>query len=106
MPVSLRWFTLLWALYTVFAPPGLPSCWLERSACEVHPHPDGHPERAHSHEYLLDDMQAVGAALPARLIPAGLLIQLLQHVTVTVDLDGPGFSPRTWEPLFDPPPPR
>ncbi len=102
----LRWFTLLWAIYTMFAQPGLPSCWLEQKACEAHPHPDGHPERPHSHGYLFDDMQASGAAIPQHITPAHMILRLLQQVNITWNLRQPAFSTITWFALAEPPPPR
>ncbi len=97
---------VFWAIYTIFAQPGLPSCWLERKACEVHPHPDGHPERPHSHEYLFTDMQAAGAAIPQQLIPANLLLRLLQSIAISIHLHQPTFSEQAWIALAEPPPPR
>ncbi len=102
----LRWFTLFWAIYTMFAQPGLPPCWLERKACEVHPHPDGHPERPHSHGYLFEDMQAAGAAIPQTITPAHMILRLLQQVHITWKLHQPAFSISTWSAMADPPPPR
>ncbi len=106
MSKLLRWFTVFWAIYTIFAQPGLPSCWLERKACEVHPHPDGHPERPHSHQYLFDDMEAAGLALPQQVIPASLLLRLLQHSAISWNLHQPTFTKLGWVVVFDPPPPR
>jgi hypothetical protein len=103
---SLRWFVILWAVYTIFAQPGLPSCWLERIACESHPHPDGHPERPHSHQYLFDDMQAAGAAIPEQVVPAQLILSLLQQINITWNLHQPTFSIHAWSAATDPPPPR
>jgi hypothetical protein len=105
-PILFRWLTALWAIYTIFAPPGLPSCWLERKPCEAHPHPDGHPERSHPHFYLVDDMQAAGTALPQQVTPAGLLLRLLQHISISTYLHRPASSSQPWLALADPPPPR
>jgi hypothetical protein len=58
-------------------PPGLCPCWLMFDPAAHHPHFDGHAERPHSHEYLLDyfQSQTVGAA-PVASLPAASLIAL------------------------------
>ena len=46
---------LLWAIYTIVAPPGLPACWLEAVPCEFHVHfGQEHADPPHSHAYLYD----------------------------------------------------
>lgn len=98
---------LLLVVVTALAPPGLPACWLELEPCTLHPHPAHHPDVPHSHEYLLEDVQAVpAAAVPSVVIPAYLLIALLGQSSVW-------FKDRRvitlcsgWKCLVDPPPPR
>jgi hypothetical protein len=100
------WFTIFLAVYTFFAPAGLPSCWLEKKACEIHPHPGGHAELPHSHEYLFEDMQADGVAIPEQAIPTGLLLRFLQQVSISWRLYQPEYSSMVWSALFEPPPPK
>ena len=60
----IRLAILLWAVYTIFAQPGLPACWLEAVPCEFHVHfGHGHADVPHSHTYLYDLVQGQ-ASLP------------------------------------------
>lgn len=42
------------AIFIALAQPGVCSCWLMVDVAHNHPHPDGHPERPHAHDYLAD----------------------------------------------------
>ena len=73
-----RTFILWLAVYTLFAQPHLPACWLMNHPCEVHPHPDHNENLPHSHEYLLDLLDGVPAdARPETLGASALLLALL-----------------------------
>jgi len=51
----LRLALVLWAVYTMFAPPGLPACWMEKEPCEFHTHfSQEQAETPHTHYYLID----------------------------------------------------
>ena len=52
----LQVFVVCMAAYTIFAQPGMPPCWLEKTACEIHPHFSREQEEDphHSHLYLID----------------------------------------------------
>ncbi len=106
--LTLRVFTLVWAGYTALAQPGLPACWLERHACEIHIHlSKEQAESPHSHGYLFDLASADGApALPSLLIPVGLLLALLFGRLVLRELISPMPAQAIWESLLEPPPPR
>lgn len=67
----------LYLLCLVLTPPGVCPCWLMFDPAEHHPHPDGHPERPHTHDYLLDYFRSQTAvAVPDLSLPAALLIAL------------------------------
>ena len=69
---------LFLASYTAFAQPGLCPCWLLRDVRHYHPHLDNHPERPHSHGYLLELFNAETVAIaPSLPLPARTLILLL-----------------------------
>jgi hypothetical protein len=101
-----RWLIIFWALFTFFAQPGTPACWLEKTACEAHPHPDGHPERPHSHQYLFDDTQSTSSTVPQRTIPAWQYLKMLRENSIARQLHQPAITLHGWEVSFEPPPPR
>jgi hypothetical protein len=98
----------LWIGYIALAQPGIPACWLEAHACEIHIHFSKHQaETPHSHDYLLDLAKAQGApALPTLLIPASLLIALLSCSRVFRQVVFPVTEKYFWKALPDLPPPR
>jgi hypothetical protein len=106
--LTLRVFTLVWAGYTALAQPGIPACWLERHACEIHMHfSKEQADSPHSHGYLFDLASAEGAsALPTLLIPVGLLLALLFGSLVLRELVSPTPAQALWESLVESPPPR
>jgi hypothetical protein len=104
----LRFFVFLWIGYISLTQPGLPACWLEVHACEIHVHFSQHQaEIPHSHDYLLDLAKAQGApALPTLLIPASLLIALLFDSRVFRQVIFPVIEKYFCKTLPDLPPPR
>jgi hypothetical protein len=106
--LTIRVFTLVWAGYTVLAQPGIPACWLERHACEIHIHlSEEQAKNPHTHGYLFDLASADGApALPSLLIPLNLLLALLFGRLVLRELISPMPAHTLWEAYLDPPPPR
>jgi hypothetical protein len=103
-----RLLILLWAGYTALSQPGIPPCWLEARACELHPHFGArHAGSPHSHEYLFDQSMATTAlGLPALLIPASLLIELLFLSPLLRSPMSPACRERSWLAPLEPPPPR
>jgi hypothetical protein len=72
--------TLLFAFMAGFmslAQPGICPCWLLNDVHDIHPHPAGHPEIPHSHDYLFA-MFASAPALPPSLPlePPSVLLDL------------------------------
>jgi hypothetical protein len=104
----LRVLIIIWAGYTALAQPGLPPCWLEARACEIHPHfSRQHAESPHPHDYLFDLAEATAsAALPILLIPMSLLIELLFLSPLLRTTGSPAVIEWTWVSPLEPPPPR
>lgn len=99
---------LFLAGFTMVAQPGLCSCWLLEDVATNHPHPDGHPERPHSHDYLFEMfVSGLVAPPPQTLIPAGLLVAHLAsqglHRPAATLSRAPAIG---WQPAIEPPPPR
>jgi hypothetical protein len=107
-----RFAILLWAVYTMFAQPGLPACWLEQQPCEYHVHFGGHQaQMPHTHFYLIDLSQGM-AAQPAPLVQVSstLLVLFLslsgvklwqrKHAT-TLNASGWMTRPESPPPKFD-----
>jgi hypothetical protein len=106
--LAIRVLLILWAGYTALAQPGLPACWLEREACEVHPHfgpyQATHP---HSHDYLLDQAKASAAqGLPHLLAPLSLLIEILFLSRLLRPATSLPVAGQGWTSAPEPPPPR
>jgi len=99
-------FTLFLASYTVFAQPNLPACWLEQVACGSHPHPGGHADQPHSHEYLYDSLIAAASGLSKALAPVEKLLELLRSTRVGWYLRIKGVFANGDEPVPSAPPPR
>jgi hypothetical protein len=101
---------LLWAIYLMFAQPGLPACWLEAVPCEFHVHFSAEQaETPHSHNYLLDQALGQTAARPLdSQMPAASLLFLLAMAGLL------GWNSRPaarlpgddWPGLLEPPPPK
>jgi hypothetical protein len=91
-----------------FAPPGLCPCWLTADPGHTHLHLDGHPERAHKHDYLFDLFQGqTSAAAPAPLLPISLLLALLAASGLWRQLTHAVSFEAGWnEPPGTPPPKR
>jgi hypothetical protein len=90
------------------AQPGLPACWLEVRACEIHPHLSRRQaETPHEHTYLLDLALATSAAgMPVSIIPASLLIRLLSRSSLFRKSESIAPFRLDWIARLDPPPPR
>jgi hypothetical protein len=109
-PGFIRLAILLWAVYTMFAQPGLPAFWLDQQPCEYHVHFGGHQAQLpHTHFYLIDLSQGM-AAQPAPLaqVSSTLLVLFLALSGVmlwqrqyAVGLHGSG-----WMTTPEPPPPK
>jgi hypothetical protein len=106
MSLFLRLLGTFWLFYLILAQPGLPACWLEKNACEAHPHPGGHAAVPHTHEYLFEDVQTASPALPVRLIPARLLLEFLAQAGLWWQVSLEDTRSGGWFTLLDPPPPR
>jgi hypothetical protein len=78
MPRLFLALSLFLGLFIAFTPPGLCPCWLMEDPVHQHPHPDGHPEKKHSHDYLFDLFQTqTSATSPISLLPVSLLLALM-----------------------------
>jgi hypothetical protein len=90
-----------------FDQPGLCPCWLIADVHDIHPHPDGHPERPHSHGYLFDlFLSGLPAVAEPALVPAATLILAL---ALAARWHTPGvlnYFPQSWATPPEPPPPR
>jgi hypothetical protein len=72
-----------------------------------HPHPNGQPEKPHTHNYLNDLFQSqviIVAALT--FVTARMLIALLDSQPRYTLIHGDAATPRSWVALIEPPPPR
>jgi hypothetical protein len=101
---------LIWVIFTIIAPPGLPSCWMEREPCEVHPHfNQKQAETPHSHFYLIDLSLGL-ASQPYPFLSAAsiLLIALLaaSGAKARRDMILPFFTGHRWLAAPEPPPPK
>ncbi len=93
--------------FMALAQPGLCPCWLVRDVRLYHPHPGGHPERPHSHGYLLELFNAESAAVASPLpIPARTLILFLALSTVWWCIGGYAPALTGWASPPSTPPPR
>lgn len=50
--------------YLSLAQPGICSCWLLQDVRHVHPHPAGHADQPHSHDYLFEMFASAPALVP------------------------------------------
>ena len=75
--------------------------------CGVHPHPFGHPEIPHSHEYLFDMSNGLVAVVtPFELDAAATLIALMAMTNLWVLLSDQTFFIQGKEPVPELPPPK
>jgi hypothetical protein len=97
-----------WIVYTALAQPGLPACWLEEQACQVHQHfSQSLSETPHTHEYLSDLVKGTSAqGLPVLVLAISLLIARWFTSLLFRGSVSPSPGNRLW--LFppEPPPPR
>lgn len=100
-------FCLFLAIFIAFTPPGVCPCWLMADPGHNHPHLDGHPEKPHRHDYLIDlfQSQAIVAA-PLALMPLSLLIALLAANSLWRRLSQTWAFTPGWNALPITPPPR
>ena len=109
-PLFIRIVLLIWAVYTMAAPPGLPACWLEKEPCEFHTHfIQEQAETPHSHFYLYDlTLGMASQPYPFVFLASSMLLLLLS-------LSGAKFRqlrgsstplPAGWESTPEPPPPK
>jgi hypothetical protein len=103
-----RLILLAWASYTALAQPGIPACWLERHACEIHIHlSQRQAESPHTHGYLFDLANADGAAtLPSLFIPLSILFLLIFDTLIMRGFTRQLTGESRWISRLEPPPPR
>jgi hypothetical protein len=104
----LRVLVGLWLCYTALAQPGLPACWLQAKACQIHPHFTGeHAGGPHTHDYLFDLTKTIASSgLAVVLIPISLLIGIMLANLLHFITAYPPLIKRSWIALLEPPPPR
>jgi hypothetical protein len=109
MPVKIAVVSiLLWvALLTGLMPPGVCPCWLMPDPAHQHPHPGGHSDQPHSHDYLLDlfESQTV-PGLTAMPISVAFWLAVLAASGLVLYLSQPGLCLYSWNCPVEPPPPR
>jgi len=94
------------AIYTLFAQPGLPACWLMRESCEAHPHPFQDAHQPHTHDYLFETAASSGLpTLPSLLPPVEEVLAALIAGLITLCLSSEIITQKPWSPvrLFPPP---
>ena len=107
MSRSILALLILLAALTAFTPPGLCPCWLVADVARYHPHPDGHPEKPHAHNYLNDLFQSqVIVIATLTFITARMLIAILESQMRYALIHGDAAIPRGWIAVLEPPPPR
>jgi hypothetical protein len=109
-PLFLRIALILWAVYIIAAPPGLPVCWLERVPCEFHTHFGPHDEAVpHTHFYLLElTLGMASQPYPFVFLTSSILVLLLSMSGVKIRRTGrpAALQPGGWEAVPEPPPPK
>ena len=92
---------------TALTQPGLCPCWLMIDIHAHHPHPDGHPDRPHSHDYL-DDLFSAGtpALVTLNLVTAHSLLALLALGSLWQANANERLTASGWIMRLEPPPPR
>jgi hypothetical protein len=97
-----------WVVCTALAQPGLPACWLEKQACQVHHHfSKSHSETPHTHEYLSDLVKATSTqGSPVLDHAISLLIALRFTILLLRGTANHSPSNRLWLAPPEPPPPR
>jgi len=109
-PFIVRLALALWAIFTIFAPPGLPACWLEKVPCEFHTHfSEEQAETPHTHYYLIDLTEGT-AVQPQPLVhlDAALLVIALSMSGAKIWQKNSRFAFERceWALIPEPPPPR
>jgi hypothetical protein len=95
--------------YLCLAQPGICPCWLLKDVHDIHPHPAGHPEQPHSHDYLFEMFASAPALAPGLpLEPPSVLLDLTSLRGVWRDhAEGyPGEESAGPSPPTPPPEPR
>ncbi len=105
--IGLACFLLWVALLTSLMPPGVCPCWLMPDPAQQHPHPGGHSDQLHSHDYLLDlfESQTV-PGLTAKPISVAAWLAVLAASGLALYLSQPGIGLGDWSRPVEPPPPR
>ena len=100
----------VWALCTMFAPPGLPGCWLEKQPCEFHVHfSQEQAETPHTHYYLIDlTLGTAGQPQPFVHLETALLLLCLSLSGLKLwrSVSRSALSRRDWTMVPELPPPR
>ncbi len=89
------------AAYLSLAQPGICPCWLIKDVHDIHPHPAGHADVPHSHDYLFEMFASAPAVAPS--LPAQSPSFFLQHVSARGVWRG--FSEANPGKPSEPPPP-
>jgi hypothetical protein len=100
---------VFWAIYMLFAQPGLPACWLEAVPCEFHIHfNEPQADTPHDHAYLIDEIMGVAPAPITFTGPAAELIFLLQlgGLLMIKKTQAARLDYARWQTLLEPPPPK
>ncbi len=107
MSLGTRIALFLLAIYSMFAQPGIPACWLMEKPCEVHFHLPGMAEVPHSHEYLFDMARSSGVPiLPMVSLSASQLLTLLGLINLWQVLAARVIGKCVWIPGAQIPPPK
>ena len=109
-PLFIKVILILWAAYTMAAPPGLPACWLEKEPCEFHTHfSQEHAETPHSHFYLYDlTLGMASQPYPFVFLASSILLLLLalSGAKLRQQRRTSRLAPAGWELAPEPPPPK
>ncbi|MEA4906951.1 MAG: hypothetical protein VB089_05000 [Anaerolineaceae bacterium] len=102
-----RTAVLLLALYTLFAQPGLPACWMMQRPCDLHDHPYQYTNPLHRYNYLFDDVSSGEAPLLPSLWPqTAELLHIIGLSDLTRSVARPYPAGGSWLPDLPTPPPR
>jgi hypothetical protein len=102
-------FAAQWLLIggVAFSQPGLCPCWLLADARHIHPHPFAHPERPHTHDYLIDLFGSLPSQVPPPLaVPDEVLAELQASGDLWLLAAGAAPGNPLWGDPPSSPPPR
>lgn len=98
---------IVMAGYMSLAQPGLCSCWLIAEVKDIHPHPDGQPDRPHDHRYLFEIFQAQNIAIAnIYVVAVAVLIASLAGASLWHQMLDQAPGGNGWSSPPDIPPPR